>query len=109
MRWMRLHSVDARSLLCDSRQIPTASNDLTRTYCSPMMVNLKCAFKYDRIGEHGTVVGEVFVRGGYKGLCRKSLLCLMTYIRHAGCNATYNSAAPYTCAGNLVIDWLATL
>ena len=63
MRWTRLLSVDARSLLRDSRQIPTAFNDLTLTYCSPMMVNFKCTSNYDWIEEHDIVVGEVLVGG----------------------------------------------
>jgi hypothetical protein len=69
MRWTRLLSVDARSLLRDSHQISTGLNDLTRTYCSPMMVNLKCPSMYSMIGgmrEHNIVVCEVVRKGGRK-------------------------------------------
>ena len=69
MRWTRLLSVDARSLLRDNHQILTAFIEFARTYCSPMMVNLKCASMYGSIGglrEHDIVLGEVAVRGGCK-------------------------------------------
>jgi hypothetical protein len=69
MRWTRLLSVDTRSLLRDSHQIPTSSKDLARTYCIPMIVNLKRAPMYgrtNRMREHDIVVGKVVVRGGCK-------------------------------------------
>ena len=66
MRWTRPLSVDARSLLCDSYQILAAFIDFTRTYCCPIMVNLKNASMYDgidRMGEHNIVAGEVVMSG----------------------------------------------
>jgi hypothetical protein len=65
MRWTRLLSVDARSLLRDSNQILTAFIDFTCTYCSLIILHLKCASMYDRIGrmrEHDIVVGGVIVK-----------------------------------------------
>jgi hypothetical protein len=65
MRWTRLLSVDARSLLRDSHQILTAFIDFTRTYCSPIILHLKCASMYDRIDrmrEHDIAVRGVIVR-----------------------------------------------
>jgi hypothetical protein len=63
-RWTQLLSVDARSLLRDIHQILAAFIDLIRTYCSPIMVNLKCPSMYGRIDglrEHDIVVGGVVV------------------------------------------------
>ena len=84
MRWTRLHSVEARSLLRKSHQILTALIGFTRTYCGPwtMMVNLKYPAIYDGIGgfrEHDIVVGEFFVSGGYKGLVGKSFMPYKRY------------------------------
>jgi hypothetical protein len=65
MRWTRLLSADARSLLRDSHQMLTVFIHLTCTYC--IMVNLECPSMYGRINglrEHDNVVGEVVVRGG---------------------------------------------
>ena len=62
MRWMQLLSVDARSLLRHSHQILTAFIDITRTYCSPIILNLKCASMYgriDRLRKHDIEVVEL--------------------------------------------------
>ena len=64
-RWTQLLSVDARSLLRDIHQILAAFIDFIRTYCSPIMVNLKCPSVYCRIDglrEHDIVVGGAVVR-----------------------------------------------
>ena len=76
MHWTRLLFVEARILLCDSHQTRTAFNNLTRTYCSPMMVNVKCAFEYDRLGGHDVVVGEAFLR---EKRCIKALFKKVLY------------------------------
>jgi hypothetical protein len=55
MRWMQLLSADPGSPLCDSHQILPAFIDFARTYCSPILVDLKCASMYgriDRMREH---------------------------------------------------------
>ena len=64
-RWTQLLSVDARSLLREIHQILAAFIDFIRTYCGPIMVNLKCPSMYGRIDglrEHDIVVGGVVVR-----------------------------------------------
>jgi len=66
MRWTQLLAADPGSLLCDSIQILTAFIDFTRTYCGPVMVNLKYPSIYGRISgmrEHDIVVAEVMKRG----------------------------------------------
>jgi hypothetical protein len=58
MRWTQLLAADPGSLLRGSNQILTAFIDFTRTYCSPIMVNLKCPSVYGRIDpmrEHNIV------------------------------------------------------
>jgi len=65
MRWVQLLSVDARSLLRDIHQILIVFIDLARTYCSPVMVNLKFPSIYGRIDglrERDMVVGGVVMR-----------------------------------------------
>jgi len=70
---MQLLAEDPGSLLCDSIQILTTFIYFTRTYCSPIILNLKCASVYDRIDrmrEHDIVAGGVIVRseGGVTAL-----------------------------------------